>query len=80
MDSNISCPVCDKKFPKTEIDKHIDKCLFLNSSTITPTQKPKPVASIFTKRPNKDNGEESPSKKIKTDNNKNEQVVKKKKN
>ncbi|XP_044733460.1 ATPase WRNIP1-like [Chrysoperla carnea] len=80
MDSNISCPVCDKKFPKTEIDKHIDKCLFLNSSTITPTQKPKPVASIFSKRPNKDNGEESPSKKIKTDNNKNEQIKSSSKN
>lgn len=29
--SNQNCPICDKSFPQREIEKHVNKCIFLNS-------------------------------------------------
>ncbi|KAF5287724.1 hypothetical protein FQA39_LY15744 [Lamprigera yunnana] len=31
-DLNSSCPICDKRFPISAIENHVNKCLFLNSS------------------------------------------------
>lgn len=39
-DDQIACPVCNKIFEVSVIQKHVDKCLFLNSAADTPsTQK-----------------------------------------
>lgn len=32
-DHNSQCPVCDKLFPSNEIETHVNRCLFLTSST-----------------------------------------------
>lgn len=29
--SSQNCPICDKSFPQNEIEKHVNKCIFLNS-------------------------------------------------
>lgn len=31
MNSNQNCPICDKPFQQSEIEKHVNKCIFLNS-------------------------------------------------
>ncbi|PSN36940.1 ATPase WRNIP1 [Blattella germanica] len=30
-ESNVNCPICYKEFSTTEIEKHVHKCMFLNS-------------------------------------------------
>lgn len=31
LNTNQNCPICDKPFPQREIEKHVNKCIFLNS-------------------------------------------------
>ncbi|XP_034950353.1 ATPase WRNIP1-like [Chelonus insularis] len=48
MESDVECPICSKHFPKTIIEVHVSKCLFLNESSSTDSQ-------LFLKRPRTDN-------------------------
>lgn len=60
--TNSECPVCSKTFPSNEIEKHVNRCIFLNtqpqnSSTVDNHNNNKPTGSnkrnfnIFGKSP-----------------------------
>uniref|UniRef100_A0A1B6C8Q5 UBZ4-type domain-containing protein n=1 Tax=Clastoptera arizonana TaxID=38151 RepID=A0A1B6C8Q5_9HEMI len=37
-DSDIACPICNKEIIRSEIESHVDRCLFLNSNTASTDQ------------------------------------------
>jgi hypothetical protein len=39
IDDGMSCPICYKKYPATEIENHANKCIFLNSGENDGTSK-----------------------------------------
>lgn len=36
--ADAECPICTKKFPKSEIEVHVNRCIFLNCSEETPDE------------------------------------------
>lgn len=34
------CPICDKKFPVDQIEVHVNRCIFLNSTEALPAASP----------------------------------------
>lgn len=42
-DSNAECPICGKSFVQNVIEVHVNRCIFLNSSTQNDMDKPKEV-------------------------------------
>lgn len=60
------CPVCYNRFARSEIERHVDKCIFLNEqSDASEMQKRKRASPSF---PKKSTQNESPTKKLKTEN------------
>lgn len=74
-DDNQECPVCNRFFPQFEIEKHVNKCLFLNTSE-TPKRKRSPSPNLM----NNSSSEDPTSPIINVNNNKKISTGKKNRN
>lgn len=62
QDNSADCPICGRYFPATEIEKHVNKCIFLNCTVDQQKRKrsPSPVISVQHTQPKLTISQKSP--------------------
>lgn len=59
-ENTLNCPICSKLFPKTEIEQHANRCIFLNCSEEIQKRKRSPSPVIQHSQPKISNSQKSP--------------------